>query len=59
MPEGSFKTRNLEGYATATNVSLRERLGTNGIVANDNTPPDGRLSTLIRKYDDVFIIPVR
>jgi hypothetical protein len=35
VPGGSFKSRNLEGYTTATNVSLRERLGTDGIMAND------------------------
>ena len=34
---GPFKSRNLEGYTTATNVSLNERLGTDGIMASDRS----------------------
>ena len=36
MPGGLFKSPNLEGYTTAMNVSQREGLGADGIMANDN-----------------------
>jgi hypothetical protein len=36
VPGGLFKSRNLEGYTTAMNVSQRESLGADGIMANDN-----------------------
>ena len=36
MPGGLFKSRNLEGYTTAMNVSQREGLGADGIMANDS-----------------------
>jgi hypothetical protein len=35
VPGGLFKSRNLEGYTTAMNVSQREGLGADGIMAND------------------------
>jgi hypothetical protein len=37
VPGGSFKPRELEGYTIVTNVSLRERLGTDGIMPNDRS----------------------
>jgi hypothetical protein len=37
VPGGSFKPRELEGYTTATNVSLCERLGTDGVMPNDRS----------------------
>jgi hypothetical protein len=36
VPGGLFKSPNLEGYTTAVNVSQREGLGADGIMANDN-----------------------
>ena len=35
MPGGLFKSPSLEGYTTAVNVSQREGLGADGIMAND------------------------
>jgi hypothetical protein len=35
VPGGLFKSPNLEGYTTAMNVSQREGLGADGIMAND------------------------
>ena len=39
VPGGLFKSPNLEAYTTAMNVSQREGLGTDGIMANDRAPP--------------------
>jgi hypothetical protein len=35
VPGGLFKSPNLEAYTTAMNVSQREGLGADGIMAND------------------------
>jgi hypothetical protein len=37
VPGGLFKSRNLEAYTTAMNVSQRESLGADGIMANDSS----------------------
>ena len=36
VPDGLFKSTNFAGYTTAMNVSQRESLGADGIMANDN-----------------------
>jgi transposase InsO family protein len=40
VPGGLFKPPNLEAYTTAMNVSQREGLGADGIMANDKTEHD-------------------
>jgi Barstar (barnase inhibitor) len=51
VPGGLFKSPNLEGYTTAMNVSQREGLGADGIMANDSLHCDRTAAlTILSKH---------